>query len=213
MKKIKLLSVFALSCLLLSSCVKNEYNDPTPTKNNNSGYSHQFDDRFDRDNNNWSYSSPADSAYVDILNGVLKYSYFKKAGSNTVAVNTGASFRNDFLIQTRIKSDNKMGIVFDVSPMSYGYSFIIDDMGYFAVYNEGDANNGAKALLDWQYSPAIEEGWNDLELEQVGDYWKGYINGTKVFEIQAQYVSTSKKAGFIVLGNTVGSADYLTVQY
>src|SRR5206468_47440 len=105
-----------------------------------------------------------------------------------------------------------MGLVFGVSNNDYGYSFFIDDKGYFAIYKEGNSTTPAKAILDWQYSSAIRTGWNDIELEQTGNYWTGYANGTKLFEIPAQYLAGSK-IGYIVLAGTSGQADYLTVQW
>jgi hypothetical protein len=69
-----------------------------------------------------------------------------------------------------------------------------------------------KTIMDWTYSSAIQPGWNDVEIEQIGSYWTGFINGTKVFEIEAQYLAGSK-CGFIVLAGTVGYADYMTLQW
>lgn len=196
-----------------SSCIKNEYYDAHPANPTPVGYRYIFDDNFNSNINNWAFSDPKNSAYVDILNGMLRYNYLPNAsGTNTVAVNTGANLRNDFLVQTRIKSDNAMGLVFGVSNNDYGYSFFIDGQGSFAVYKEGDAYTPVKTIIDWTYSNSINPGWNDVEIEQIGDYWTGYINGTKVFEIEAMYLA-GVKCGFIVLSGTTGYADYLTVQW
>ena len=70
-------------------------------------------------------------------------------------------------------------LVFGVSNTEYGYSFFIDDKGYFAVYNEGNANIPVKTILDWQYNAAIVSGWNSVEIEQHNGYWTGYVNGKK----------------------------------
>jgi hypothetical protein len=216
MMKGKVLAMLAISTVLLGSCVKNEYHtDPEPSTNNTGGSttgSKVFNDQFDKDEHSWSFSDPADSAYVSIINGTLKYSYLKTTGSSSVSVNTGISFRSNFSIKTRIKSNHIMGIIFGASNTAKGYSFLVDDKGYFAVYNEGDSTTSAQAILSWQYAPAIITGdWNDIRFEQSGDYWNGYINNTKVFQVQSQYLPTGK-AGFIVLANTAGTADYLTVQ-
>lgn len=206
--------IFAALLLLtgamsMSSCVKHDdYYDTTP-----GGYNHTFNDDFNYDNNGWSFSDPANSAYASVNNGLYKLSFLATgSGTYSSTIPTGANLNYDFLVQTRIKSDNAMGLVFGASSGSYGYSFFIDDSGYFAVYNEGSNQSAATTLLDWQYSSAIRTGWNDLEIEQRGYYWIGYINNTKVFEIQSQPVYGSK-CGFIVLANTVGYADYMTVQW
>lgn len=211
MKLITTLFVVALGITSLSSCVKNEYYNTTPTQP--TGYQHIFDDNFDYDSHNWSFSDPANDAYVSVGNGTLKYTYLPPtSGTNTIAVNTGLNTGGNFLIQTKIQSNNAMGITFGVSPKEYGYSFFIDDNGYFAVYDEGNANTAVKTLLDWQYNSAIVSGWNSVELEQHNGYWTGYVNGKKVFEIGAQTLYGSQ-VGYIVTSGTTGYADYLTVQW
>lgn len=207
------LILFTISGILaLSSCVKNEYYTPEPSPVP-AGYQMTFNDDFNFDANNWSFSDPGNNAFVNISGGVLNYTYEPvDDGTNTVAILTGANVRKDFLAQTRITSDNAMGLAFGVSNSDYGYSFFIDDQGYFALYKEGDANTPVKTILDWQYSSAIQAGWNDIELEQVGNYWLGYANGIKLFEVPAQYLAGSK-FGYIVLAGTNGKADYLTVQW
>ena len=211
----KLVLLFAASTLLVS-CVKNEYYTPEPNPPAPPppvGYQYSFNDDFDRDIHNWSFSDPENSAFVNISGGPLNYTYDPvNDGTNTVAILTGANLRRDFLIQTRITSDNAMGLAFGVSNSDYGYSLFIDDQGYFALYKEGDANTQVSTILDWQFSDAIQPGWNDIELEQVGNYWMGYANGIKLFEVPAKYIAGSK-IGYIVLAATNGRADYLTVQW
>jgi hypothetical protein len=111
-----------------------------------------------------------------------------------------------------MQSNNAMGLVWGVSNNDYGFSLFIDDQGYFAVYKEGNANTAVKTLIDWQYNSAIVTGWNNIEVEQQGDYWIGYANGKKLFEIGAQNLYGSK-VGYIVMAGTTGYADYLTVQW
>lgn len=210
----KIITLAIASTIALSSCVKNDYytTEPTPPPAP-VGYQMTFNDDFNFDAHNWSFSDPSNSAFVNINGGTLNYEYTPvEDGTNTVAIITGANVRKDFLVQTRITSDNAMGLAFGVSNEDYGYSFFIDDQGYFALYKEGNTNTPVKTILDWQYSSAIQAGWNDIELEQVGNYWQGYANGTKLFEVPAQYLAGSK-VGYIVLANTVGKADYLTVQW
>ncbi|MBS1774426.1 MAG: hypothetical protein JST82_16330 [Bacteroidetes bacterium] len=212
MKLIKTILIFATGAILFSSCVKKEYYTTTP--NTPSGYQNIFDDNFDYDAHNWSFNDAVNGASVSVSNGQLKYVYAPGVkGTNTVAVNTGGiSGTHNFLIQASISANNYMGIVFGVSNSEYGYSFFIDDQGYFAVYDEGNSKTSYKTILDWQKCSAIKQGWNNIELEQVNGYWEGYINGTKAFEIAAQPIYGTK-TGFIVPDNTTGYADYLTVQW
>jgi hypothetical protein len=212
MKKYLLPTIFlALTIIVLPSCRKNYYGvDPTPPV---TGYQYIFDDNFDYDSHNWSFNDHYNSAFVDIGGGMLNYTYTPaQDGTNTVAVNTGANLSYDFLIRTSISSDNAMGIAFGVSNTDYGYSLMIDDQGYFCLYREGDANNAAQPIIDWQQNSAIRKGWNDVELEQRNGYWVAYANGSRLFEVAAQRL-LGDKIGFIVLANTRGSADYLTVKY
>lgn len=210
-QKYGLLAIVALSSsVLFSACMKTDYYTPPATP---VGYQHSFDDEFDYDTHNWSFTDNYNNAYVTVANGLLKYSYHPTgSGSNSVAVATGINFQRDFLIQTRIESNNTMGLVFGVSDNVYGYSFLIDDRGYFAVYDEGDANTQSRALLTWQNSSAIKQGWNDLEIEQINGTWNGYINGTRVFQIAGQPIG-GYKTGFLVLDGTTGYADYLIEQW
>lgn len=212
MKRLVFIGLFLAGISTLTSCVKNEYYNTTPTTTP-TGYQNIFDDNFDYDSHNWSFTDAGNNASVRISGGQLKYVYNPaNDGTNTVAVNTGLNVNYNFLIQTRIQSNNAMGLVWGVSNNDYGYSLFIDDQGYFAVYKEGNANTAVKTLIDWQYNSAIVAGWNNIEVEQQGDYWIGYANGTKLFEIGAQNLYGSK-VGYIVMAGTTGYADYLTVQW
>lgn len=212
----RIITFAILSVTLFStSCVKNEYYtvDPPPPVEGPQ-YNYVFDDNFDNNVNNWVFTDHNNAAYASLVNGWLKYTYLPTFdGTNTVAINTGAKLHRNFLIQTSIKSDNAMGLCFGVSDYDYGYSFFIDNAGYFALYKEGTANDAVQTILDWQPSEAIyQNGWNDIEVEQVGNNWLGYINGVKVFEVRAEYLGGSK-VGYIVLAGTTGYADYMTVQW
>lgn len=211
MKRLQYIGLILAGVVFLSSCVKNEYYNTTPTTP--VGYQNIFDDNFDYDAHNWSFNDLSNDAYVKVVNGQLKYVYNPvNDGTNTVAVSTGLNANRNFLIQTRIQSNYAMGLVFGVSNNDYGYSLFLDDQGYFALYKEGNANTPVKTMIDWQYNSAIVNGWNNIEFEQDGDYWIGYVNGTKLFEIAAQNLYGSK-VGYIVMAGTTGYADYLTVQW
>jgi hypothetical protein len=211
-----LLSAVTVFTLFTTSCVTKEYYvaEPGTTTPPPPQYNYIFDDNFDNNVNNWAFADHNNAAFVTIAGSRLKYSYLPpNDGSNTVAINTGARLHRNFLIQSRIRSDYSMGIVFGVNNNNYGYSFFIDNDGYYALYKEGDANTGLNTIINRQFSAAINpEGWNDVEFEQFGNYWTGYVNGTKLFEIPAQYIEGSK-IGYIVLAGTTGYADYMTVQW
>lgn len=213
-----LLAATAGFTMFLTSCINNDYYNTEPQPNNPPvqvpQYNYVFDENFDNNINNWAFNDPNNSAYVRIQNSVLKYTYLPvNDGTNTVAIDTDAPLHSNFLIQTRMKTDYAMGIAFGVSPADYGYSFFIDNEGYFAVYKEGNEVTPVSTLLDWQYSDAINpEGWNDVEFEQYGNYWAGYVNGVKLFEIPAKYIGGTQ-IGYIVLAGTTGYADFLTVQW
>ena len=213
MKRLLILSTLGIT-LFTTSCVKNEYYTVDPDEPQAVQYNYAFDDNFNNNTNNWAFSDPNNAAFVNITNGSLKYTYLPvNEGTNTVAINTGAELHRNFLIQTRIRSDYAMGIVFGVSPNDYGYSLFIDNDGYFALYKEGSADVGVTTILDWQASDAINRNtWNDVEFEQVGNYWLGFVNGQKIFEVPAQYLG-GEEIGYMVLSGTTGYADYLTVQW
>ncbi|HXS38088.1 MAG TPA: family 16 glycoside hydrolase [Flavipsychrobacter sp.] len=195
------------SCFV--SCRKDTYN-AQPSY----GYQNEFNDDFNADTHNWSFSDPADSAFVSINNGYLDYYYNPPLkGSNTVAIDIGLNINYNFTLATSIQSNNVMGLAFGVSNAVYGYAFMVDNNGNFALYNEGSASVQPQAILDWQSNPAVKiNTWNTLEIDQVGSAWQGYINGTKVFDMQSQPLSGTK-IGFIVLNGTEGYADYLTAQW
>jgi hypothetical protein len=211
-----IIAALAVSTLFISSCVQKDYYtvEPPPAEPPGPQYNYIFDDDFNNNINNWTFSDPDNAAYVTLVNSWLKYTYMPpNDGTNTVAISTGAKLHRNFLVQTRIRSDYAMGLCFGVSDNDYGYSFFIDNDGYFALYREGTANEGVQTIMDWQASEAIyRDGWNEVEFEQTGNYWMGYINGVKVFEIPAKSIN-GNQIGYIVLAGTTGYADYLTVQW
>ena len=209
MKRIFLsLAVILGASFLLSSCIRNDDYYNTPPVNN---YRYIFSDDFNNDQNQWSFTDNANRAYVSISGGQLHYDYHPAlSGTNTVAVTTGMPQSTRYFdIQTRIRSDNAMALVFGVSASDYGYSFFVDDRGYFAVYDEGTSTIPATKLIGWSVSGAIRTGWNDLEIESTrSGSWVGYINGTQVFQIPAKPLY-GNQTGYMVLNNTSGDADFL----
>ena len=211
MKKMKYLSVVlfvALFSFAFTSCVIHEnddYYNPQPV-----GYTNVFNEEFNNDNRGWTFDDPADSAYGFVTTGMYKFvDESKTGGGHQAVVSTGVNTSRNFLIKTSMKSDYAMAVVFGVSNTSAGYSFFVDNAGYFAVYKEGTS---PQTIVDWTQSNEITSSWNDVEVEQVGEDWVGYINNKKVFTIPAR-VLVGSKIGYMVLANTVGYADYLTVKW
>jgi hypothetical protein len=196
----------------LSSCVvrNDDYYNVQPTNT----YQYSFTDEFDYDNNQWSFRDAASGASVYLSGGQLHYDYHPaNQGTNTVAVTTGmpaSTYRFD--IQTRFRSNNAMALAWGVSPSSYGYSFFIDDRGYFALYDEGGASVGAQTIIDWSQTGAIRQGWNDVEVQARGGDWIGYINGTQVFQIPARRLYGTQ-VGYMMLNNTSGDADFIDMAW
>jgi hypothetical protein len=207
-----LLLLVVLFSLAFTGCVIKDdgYYDPPPQQ---TGYQYIFNEDFTNDTRGWAFDDQPDSAYALVSNGYYKFvDYSYTGGYHMAVIPTGANTARDFLVQTRLRSNYAMALIFGASNSDKGYSFFIDEQGYFAVFKEGTT---VQTIVDWQQSSAIHTGtssWNDVELEQVGNYWYGYINGVKVFQIQAGYLSGAQ-FGFMVLANTTGYADYLTVKW
>ncbi|HRO43541.1 MAG TPA: hypothetical protein PL009_11955 [Flavipsychrobacter sp.] len=214
MKSIKYAPALALAALLslgFTGCIidnDDDYYNPNPHPP--ATYQQSFDEDFDKDTRGWTFDDRADSSYAFVANGYYKMVDFSRLGSNHVAVvSTGANTAKNFSIKTRMSTDNAMGLIFGASSNTYGYSLFIDAAGYYAVYKEG-AN--PDAVISWTQSANIKNGWNDVEVEQVADYWYFYINGVKVNQTPARVLGGSEM-GFMVLSNTTGQADYLTVRW
>jgi hypothetical protein len=112
MKSLRFPALIAIVVLFITStsCIKTEYYETQPAPQQ-VGYQYIFDENFNSNTHNWAFSDPGNNAYVDIYNGTLKYTYLPaNDGTNTVAIATGANLRNDFLLQTRMQSDNAMGL-------------------------------------------------------------------------------------------------------
>lgn len=203
----------ALLSLGFTGCIQDDdyYNpNPNPNPHQPSGYSQVFTEEFNSDSRGWTFDDPVDSAYGLVANGQYKmvdYSYL--GGFHIAVAPTGANTSRDFLVKTRIRSNYAMAVIFGASNSSYGYSFFIDQSGYFAVYKEGAS---PETIINWTQASAISSNWNDVEVEQVADYWYFYVNDVKVGQTPAR-VLTGSQTGFMVLANTTGYAEHLTVKW
>ena len=210
MKYVAGLVLAAFFSLSFTGCIieDDDYYDPHPNQPN--GYQQSFTEDFNKDTRGWTFDDEVDSAYGLVANGWYKMVDYSTFGSNHVAVvTTGANTDRNFLIKTSMKTNGAMGLIFGASNSSYGYSFFIDETGYFAVYKEGAVPD---PVISWTKSSNISSEWNDIEIEQVADYWYFYINGVKVYQTPARVLAGSQM-GFMVLANTSGFADYLTVKW
>ena len=119
--------VLVAGSMTFTSCVRNEYYTPEPDyPNNNNNDIYSFTEEFSNDNRGWAFSSSADSSYASVSGGVLEFINYSVLGSNTQVVQTNMNTNNNFVIETRIKSDNDRGVIFGNSgnQYEYGYSFI-----------------------------------------------------------------------------------------
>jgi len=197
-----------IGSILLSSCTKRDHYNTQPT-----GYQNVFDEEFNNDALGWSYTNSSDSSYADVASGTYEIVDYSTKRSHSETVSTGANFNYDFQIQTSIQSNNEMALIFGASNFDNGYSFFIDNNGYYAVYYEGSSSTGFSTLIDWTATSAIKtNGFNNLEIDQVGNLWIGYINNTQVFKIKA-YGLNGSQCGFMAMPGTTGYADYLTVKW
>jgi hypothetical protein len=207
----------ALGSMTFTSCVRNDYYTPTPDPDygggNNTDY-YTFNEEFTVDNRGWAFSSSTDSAYASVNNGILEFINYSKVGTNTQVVNTNMDYNNNFVIESRIKSDYQMGIIFGNSGNNYeyGYSFVIDNGGWFIVYKEGNVTTNVTVLKEWTQNSAINNNWNKVVIEQRSGYWIFSINGYEVHQMPARPLNGSY-CGFILLPETQGYADYLTVNW
>ena len=203
-------AILFFSSVLFTSCIIREEHYNTNPQPQPTGYQYIFNEDFNNDTRGWAFDDQRDSAYALVTNGLYKFvDYSFNGGYHIAAVKTNANVYRDFKVQTRMKSNYAMALIFGASGSDYGYSFFIDEAGYFAIYKEGLT---PQSIISWQYNSAIRPDWNDVELEQVGDYWYGYINGKKVFQTPARNLNGSQ-FGFMVLANTTGYADYLTIKW
>lgn len=211
----KFIPIFGISVLSLfaSSCVRDR--GPQP----NIPQQYTYADEFENNNNGWGFADQTNMAYGVVSNGTYKFDYnddFQEA--YYVSKNIGFNPYNDFTIQTRIGSNNNMGLLFgdNSSINSFGYSFTVDYDGYYALYDEGGNGYGTEvqALVSPETNNYVNRNgdWNELKLEQRGNRWIGYVNNVQVFNIQAQNLKGTN-AGFVDVKQTQGEADYLQVDW
>lgn len=217
MKRFKLTSITALvllAAITFTGCrmYDDDYYEPNPGPP--SGYQFEFVEEFDNDTRGWAFDDPVDSAYALVQNGEYKFvDYSLTGGLHTAVVPTSANVDNNFLVKTRLESNYVMGLIFGASNTDFGFSFFIDNAGYFAIYNEGGNSQSFQILQDWTASSVIKEtGYNDVEIEQRSGNWYFYINGTQVASMNAHYLP-GDQFGFMVLENTTGYADYLRLKW
>lgn len=204
-----------IGCGLFASCVQKNYYNSTPNNNlNTNAGQYFFDEEFNgADNYGWTFTSPTDSAYASITGGSYQYVDYSALKSSMSFVGTGANVQNNFMVTTRIKSNNIMGLIFGASATSNGYAFYVDTAGNYSLYQEGNGANASIPIVpstqDTLY--AHKNDWNIIELDQVNGVWTAYINGTQVFTMAARALSGSG-FGYKILPGTTAYADYLTVR-
>lgn len=213
MKKVfSILSIAGLS-LFAASCVRD--NGPGPYQPQRVTYNEEFNDN----SRGWAFADPANFAYGVVSNGTYKFDYNDNLQEAYYASKTiGFNQYDDYTIQTRIGSNNNMGLLFgdNSSIQSYGYSFTVDYDGYYALYDEGGNGYGpnVQTIVAPTTNPnvTINGGWNDLRLEKRGQRWIGYINDVQVFNVAAETLKGTN-VGFVDVKNTQGEADYLQVDW
>jgi len=209
-----LLLLVLIPAIVLQSCSRDRGPRPGPVQPRVFSYVDEFVD----DRGNWSFADQANFAYGVVSNGSFKFDYNDDLSpAYYVSKRMGFNRSDDFTIYTRIGSNNNMGLLFGYNEAtnSYGYSFMIDYDGYYALYDEG--GNGYGPDISELVQPATagfihrDGDYNDLRLEQRGSRWLGFINDRLVFNIEAQRLKGTN-VGFINVAFTQGEADYLEVQ-
>ena len=206
---------------LFSSCVQKNYYEANPNNNsnnnnNNNNYTNTyvFDEEFNgADHYGWNFTDAADSSYASITGGSYQFVDYSTTNYPNSIVTTNAATTGTITIQTRIMSNNMMGLIFGASSTDNGYAFYVDSNGYYSLYKEGYGSVASTAVItstqDTLY--ANKKGWNALELDQANGTWTGYINGTQVFSMAARSLAGSGY-GFKLVPGTTGYADYLIVK-
>ncbi len=214
MRKILSLTTVVLLTILVSAC-RRDRNPPMPDYRQMT-----FADEFVDNYNNWNFSDPANFAYavVDESKGTMTMGYNDDLHeAYYLSQDIGFNRFNDFTLQTRIGSDNNMGLLFGYTNTgAYGYSFTVGYDGNFALYDEGGNGYGPNIveLVPLQTASFVNRdgGWNDLMLEQRGNRWIGYINNNQVFNIEAQDLKAGS-IGYVLTSYTVGETDYLQADW
>ena len=219
-RNLNLIAAFTTGVLLFSACIQKNYYDTNPNNypNNNNNDSNRtsyfFDEEFNgADRYGWNFTDAADSTYASISNGTYQFVDYSTTNYPNSIVWTNNSVSGTLTIQTRIESNNMMGLVFGASSSDNGYAFYVDSNGYYSLYKEGYGSVASTTIIpstqDTLY--AVKKGWNALEVDQANGTWTGYINGTQVFSMAARTLAGSG-FGFKVAPATIGYADYLVVK-
>lgn len=213
MKRIILAAVLGFSTLVVG-CRRDNIGPNQPHQQQ-----YEFVDEFDDNRNDWNFADNVYDAYGVVSNGTFKFNFLDvNSPAYYIAKNIQFNPDKNFVLQTRIGSDNNMGLLFgyDANSGAYGYSFTVDYDGYYALWDEG--GNGGSAditpIISSRTSNVVYANgdWNELKLEQAGNNWIGYINGQQVFNVPAQYI-VKGSVGFMVVGGTRGEADYLQANF
>lgn len=202
-----------ISTVLLSSCVQNSYYDPpTPHYDN-----YDFVENFNDNRNGWEFIDRSYGAEGYISYGTYKIDYYDDYEPAYYVTQQFSFNPNDeFIIETKLGSDNEMGLIFGANPSrgAYGYSINIDVDGYIRMYDEG--GNG--------YGPDVEEivesfthyvirdrgDWNVIRIHQIRNEWRISVNGRELITMPAQKIIGSG-VGFVVVPFTLGEVDYLDI--
>lgn len=197
---------------LLSSCYRERRPIPQPRVVS-------FVDEFNNNRNGWEFVDRHAQAYGYISSGTFKFDFLSDYyDAYYTAQNIGFNRFDDFTVYTRIGSDNNTGLLIgsNVEKQVYGYTFMVDYDGYFAVYDEGGNGygNDVYELVPKQTRSFIRDRgqWNELVFEKRGSRWIGYINGYEVFNIPAQNIHYST-VGFANVPFTQADADYIQVDW
>lgn len=209
MKKLAL-STFGIGALLLTSCVRTDVVHPVIE-------TYAFSEDFNNNINGWNFSDAANYASGFIAGGTYRISYQDDYFpayyvSQTLPFNRA----DDFIIETKMGSDNNMGLLFGYNDAigAYGYSLTIDYDGNFALYDEGGNGYGTEVeeIYPLSSSSVVRNAgdWNTVRIEQHSGRWYVSINGYEVFNMEAQNLRGTG-VGYVLMPFTEAEADYLDV--
>jgi len=221
MKIVNILGLAAIG-LSIGSCMGRDHDYNAGQNNNNYNHNHNYntdsafsyDEEFNgKDNNVWTYTDAADSAYASVTDSGYQYVDYSAVKSAMTTVYTGVSVADNFTATTRVKSNHMIGLIFGASTTSNGYSFYIDTAGNYSIYQEGMGSTASTNIVPVTQDSlhALKNTWNTLEVEQVNGVWNFYINGSQVNTMTARTLS-GNGFGYKVAPATVGYASYLKVQ-
>lgn len=180
----------------------------------NTGY--HFSDQFNNNNNGW-YVIDNDKIGFRIKNGkyYLKHKRSFK-GWSTYDYNY-IDTNKDFEIQTKLDkisgaNNYGYGLIFGKHELN-DFRFYISSSGSYKVSKK--INNKEEAIKDWTKSSYINKGnqkSNILTVKKVKGYYKFYINGAFVYQMDFQSFF-GNDLGFVVYNNLEVAVDYIRVKY